>query len=165
MAMKGKNVKIKLLAATMLALSHGATAQQIPTGGGQLQQIPAMDERNRAAPIIRIEQVGGEVGGGRGRAGKWWEHRPAAQVTVNSLHTIGQTIYQEGALLALTGFTPGGKLSLGELQAMAAKIANYYRKKGHFVAQAYLPTQQISGGAVTIAVEHPALPFLTGAHP
>jgi hemolysin activation/secretion protein len=35
---------------------------------------------------------------------------------------------------------------------MAAKIANHYRRNGYFVAQAYLPAQEIKDDAVTIAV-------------
>ncbi len=35
---------------------------------------------------------------------------------------------------------------------MAAKIADYYHRNGYFVAQAYLPAQDIKDGAVTIAV-------------
>ena len=35
---------------------------------------------------------------------------------------------------------------------MAAKIADHYRRNGYFVAQAYLPAQDIKDGAVTIAV-------------
>lgn len=35
---------------------------------------------------------------------------------------------------------------------MAAKIADHYRRNGFFVAQAYLPAQDIKDGAVTIAV-------------
>ena len=35
---------------------------------------------------------------------------------------------------------------------MAAKIADHYHTNGYFVAQAYLPAQDIKDGAVTIAV-------------
>jgi hemolysin activation/secretion protein len=35
---------------------------------------------------------------------------------------------------------------------MATKIADYYRSSGYFVAQAYLPPQDIKDGSVTIAV-------------
>jgi hemolysin activation/secretion protein len=35
---------------------------------------------------------------------------------------------------------------------MAAKITVHYRRNGYFVAQAYLPEQDIKNGVVTIAV-------------
>ena len=54
--------------------------------------------------------------------------------------------------MALTGFTPGSELSLADLQAMAARITKHYRSRGFFVAQAYLPAQDIRDQEVTIAV-------------
>jgi hypothetical protein len=43
-------------------------------------------------------------------------------------------------------------MTLSGLRAMAARIADYYHKNGYFLAQAYLPAQDIQGGVVTIAV-------------
>ncbi len=43
-------------------------------------------------------------------------------------------------------------LSLGELRAIALKITNYYHAHGYFLAQAYLPAQDIKDETVTIAV-------------
>ena len=131
-----------LLTAALLALSQGALAQQPPTGGGQLQQIPPSPMRERATPEIRIDQS--PVPG-----------LPATdnvRITVNSLRLTGQTVYPEAQLLALTGFKPGSQMNLPELQAMALKITDHYRKNGYFLAQAYLPAQQINNGTVTIAV-------------
>ena len=52
----------------------------------------------------------------------------------------------------VTGFRPGSELTLSELRGMASRIADYYHRNGYFVAQAYLPVQDIKDGAVTIAV-------------
>ena len=71
---------------------------------------------------------------------------------VQRLAVSGSTTYAENALLAATGFVPGSNLSLDELRAMAAKIAAYYHRDGYFLAQAYLPEQDIQSGVVTIAV-------------
>jgi hemolysin activation/secretion protein len=68
------------------------------------------------------------------------------------LRLQGATLYPEAELLALTQFTPGSELSLADLQAMAARITEHYRRNGYFVAQAYLPAQDIRDGQVTIAV-------------
>ncbi|HZX50519.1 ShlB/FhaC/HecB family hemolysin secretion/activation protein [Pseudomonas sp. XK-1] len=76
----------------------------------------------------------------------------SAKIQVNSLHLTGQSLYSETELLGLTGFTAGEELSLGQLQQMAARIAAFYHENGYFVAQAYLPAQEIQQGAVTIAV-------------
>ncbi len=47
---------------------------------------------------------------------------------------------------------PGSQLTLSDLRGMASKIADYYHQNGYFVAQAYLPAQNILDGGVTIAV-------------
>lgn len=60
--------------------------------------------------------------------------------------------YSEAELIKLTNFKPNSELSLSDLRAMAATIANHYQKNGYFVAQAYLPAQDIKNGVVTLAV-------------
>ena len=125
----------------LLTLSSTAFAQ-IPDGGSQLQQIPPSPTLEQAEPEIQVEQT----------------QTPAvapadsARIQVNSLHLTGQSLYTEAELLSVTGFTAGQELSLGELQQMATRIAAFYHEKGYFVAQAYLPAQEIQQGAVTIAV-------------
>jgi hemolysin activation/secretion protein len=75
-----------------------------------------------------------------------------AQITVNRLSITGASVYSEAELLVITGFEPGSVQTLTELRGMAAKIADHYHRNGYFVAQAYLPAQDIKNGAVTIAV-------------
>ena len=136
--------KIRLFTVALLALSPNAFAQiQLPPStGGQIQQIPPPPVLEKAVPEIRIEQA-----------------KPTAvpasdqvKILVESLHVTGQTVYSEAELIAVTGFSPGGELTLSGLRGMAAKIADYYHRNGYFVAQAYLPAQDIKDGAVTIAV-------------
>ncbi len=124
-------------------LSQGVLAQQqSPIVTGQFQQIPPSPTPQRAAPEVRIEQG---VESGDAQTDK-------AKITVNSLRITGETVYSEADLLALTGFKPGSELSLNDLKTIASKIAAYYHSHGYFVAQAYLPPQQITDGAVTIVV-------------
>ena len=132
----------KLLPLALLALSHSVLAQQIPSAGSQMQQIPPAPVPQKTAPKLEIE---------RGTA-------PAIPATdtvkilVNSLNVTGAQVYSATELIALTGFKPGSELTLTELRGMASRIADHYRRNGYFVAQAYLPAQDIQGGAVTIAV-------------
>ncbi|CAM3901944.1 ShlB/FhaC/HecB family hemolysin secretion/activation protein [Vreelandella rituensis] len=137
----------KLIPFALLALSPGVFAAQLPGGtlpsaGSQLQQIPPTPTVERIAPEIEVQQPQVPVMGAAG----------TAKIEVNSLHLSGQSLYSEKELLTLTGFRPGAQLSLGELQAMASRITDFYHQNGYFVAQAYLPAQEIEGGAVTIAV-------------
>ena len=125
-----------------LALGHSVYAQQAPSAGSQLQQIPPSPVPQKVAPAIRIEP-GSEPAAAP---------LNAARIAVNRLQITGARSYPEAELVALTGFRPGSELTLGDLRAMAAKITERYRSSGYFVAQAYLPTQEIKDGAVTIAV-------------
>jgi hemolysin activation/secretion protein len=132
----------RFLPYALLALSSGAFAQQPPDAGSQLLQIPPITAPQKEIPAIEVAPDG----------------TPAAtpadtvKILVKSLKITGTQVYSEAELLALTGFTPDSELTLTELRGMAAKIADYYRRKGYFVAQAYLPEQDIKDGAVTIAV-------------
>ena len=134
--------KSKFLPLTLLALSQAVFAQQPPSAGSQLQQIPLVPTPQRASPTIRIEPGAAPAS-------------PAAdapKIVVNSLQITGTRSYPASELVALTGFIPGSELTLADLQGLAAKITERYRSQGYFVAQAYLPVQEIKDGAVTIAV-------------
>ena len=132
------------VAVALLALGQSAFAADVrmPSAGSQFQQIPPSPIIQKEVPKIQIEQ------------GKPPAIPDAFQVKilVKSLHVTGQTVYTEAELLAITGFIPGRELTLSELRGMAAKIADHYRRNGYFVAQAYLPAQDIRDGSVTIAV-------------
>ena len=134
--------KTKLLPFALLALSQGAFAQQPPSAGSQLLQIPPSPAPQKAAPGIRIEPSAAPASAAS----------DAVKITVNRLQVTGARTYPEAELVALTGFSPGSELSLADLRGMAAKITERYRSNGYFVAQAYLPAQEIKDGAVTIAV-------------
>ncbi|WP_116089511.1 ShlB/FhaC/HecB family hemolysin secretion/activation protein [Sphingomonas crusticola] len=135
--------KKSLFAVAAAATAQAAVAQQAPPGVGvQLQQIPPPPVPAKAAPDISFDRpsasLASEVGG------------PA--VRVDALHVTGQTLYPEAELIAATGFLPGRTMTLGELRNAAARISDFYNARGHFLAQAYVPEQNVSAGSVTIAV-------------
>ncbi|ART50724.1 peptide transporter [Acidovorax carolinensis] len=134
--------KNKILPFALLALGQTVFAQQLPSAGSQIQQIPPTPIPQKTAPAVRIEPSSAPA----------TEASDAAKIMVNHLQVTGARVYPEAELLALTGFQPGSELSLGELRAMALKITERYRNAGYFVAQAYLPAQEIKDGTVTIAV-------------
>jgi hemolysin activation/secretion protein len=134
-------LKIKLLVA-ILVFCQSALAADLPSAGGQIQQIPPTPILQKAVPKIQVEQGNAPT-------------IPAAdhvKFIVKSLHVTGQTLYTEAKLLSITGFNPGVELTLSEMRGMALKISDHYHRKGYFVAHAYLPQQDIKDGAVTIAV-------------
>ncbi len=126
----------------LLALAQAAFAQQPPTAGGQMQQIPAVPAPPRAGPEIRIQP----------QAAPASEASDATRITVRALRVTGSRVYSESELIGLTGFRPGSELSLSELRALADRITTHYRAHGYFVALAYLPAQEVKDDVVTIAV-------------
>ena len=134
---------LRMALIAVLALSQGALAQVVqPGAGSQMQQIPPAPAPQRAIPEIRIEKGSAPAISGA----------DSLRFPVRSLRVTGQTLYTEAELVAITGFVPGGDVTLADLRGMASKIANHYHRNGYFVAQAYLPAQDIKDGAVTISV-------------
>ena len=127
-----------------LALSQSALGQTLPTyrPGSEMLTIPPAPAVQRAIPEVRVEQGGAPAIPGA----------DSARFPVRSLRVTGQTLYSEAELIAVTGFVPGGEVTLADLRSGAARIADHYHRNGYFVAQAYLPAQDIKDGAVTITV-------------
>ncbi|MFI5444261.1 ShlB/FhaC/HecB family hemolysin secretion/activation protein [Polaromonas sp. UC242_47] len=135
-------LKKGVLPFALLALSQSLLAQQIPGAGSQMQQIPPAPVPQKAPPEIRIER--GTAPAAPGAA--------EVKILVRSLRVTGARVYPEADLIAITGFAPGTELTLSELRGLASKITAHYAQNGYFVAQAYLPAQDIKDNTVTIAV-------------
>ncbi|HCN88669.1 MAG TPA: peptide transporter [Oxalobacteraceae bacterium] len=124
----------------------GATFAQTPPDAGSLNQKIEREQAPQApqkpAPEIRIQQ-------GATAALPVSDHE---RILVDSLHVGGAHVFSESQLIAFTGFKPGSQLTLTDLRGMAVKIAEYYHQHGYFLAQAYLPAQDIKHGVVTIAL-------------
>ncbi len=135
-------LKNKLLPCALLVLSQSILAQQLPNAGGQMQQIPPTPIPQKAPPKVEIKP-GSPLS---------IAESEGVRIIVNRLRVTGAQTYPESELLALTGFVAGRELSLSDLRAMAARIADHYHRNGYFVAQAYLPAQDIQDGVVTVAV-------------
>jgi hemolysin activation/secretion protein len=126
----------------VLAASQGAIAATPVGAGGLMQEIPPAPAPEASIPDIRIDR--GETARALGPAGP--------KVLVRSLRITGETLFSEANLIAVTGFSPGSQLDLRDLRQMAAKITDYYNRRGYFVAQAYVPAQDVTAGTVTIVV-------------
>lgn len=130
------------LTVAILAVIQGAFAQQLPGAGGQLLQIPPVAAPPRAAPELRIEQRTAPPAAGAEQV----------KVLVREVRVSGATVFPAADLLAITGFQPGSELALADLQGMAGRITGHYRRHGYFLAQAWVPAQEIKDNVVTIAV-------------
>jgi len=130
------------LAIALLAASQSAFAQQPPNAGEQLRQIPPPVMNDKASPDIRVERQATpdrtDTGG--------------ATVRVKRVKVTGNTHFSEGDLIAAANIVPDRDLTLADLRAAAARISAFYNSRGFFLASAYLPAQDVSDGAVEIAV-------------
>jgi len=130
------------LSQTCFAQLAPSFAQQPPSAGTLLQQIPPAPALLEAKPKFEVQQASPPLTSGQ----------DSATIVVSTLRVTGAIAYSEAELLAVTGFIPGSALSLSDLRLMASRIADHYHRNGYFVAQAYLPAQDIKDGVVTIAV-------------
>ena len=130
------------VAAAFFLIPQIAQAQPVIDAGTQIQQIPPPPALEKPLPDIRVQRPALQPDDG-----------PAGvSVRVNALQITGQTILTEAELVAASGFIPGRDFNLRELRKLAARITAYYNDRGYFLAQAYLPPQDITGGSVNIAV-------------
>lgn len=74
------------------------------------------------------------------------------KVTVKQFRIVGNTIYTEAQLLPVLKDSYGKELDFEGLTDAANAVRAYYRANGYFLAQAYLPAQQIRDGVVEIAI-------------
>lgn len=135
-------MKNKLSVAILIAFSQGVLAQQPPVGGSQLQQIPPAPEYQKSSPEIKLKQSDAPA----------TPEGEQVRILVNSLRITDARVFTEAQLLLVTNFKAGSELTLADLRGMAARITRHYRSGGYFVAQAYLPAQDIKDGVVTIRV-------------
>ena len=143
-------IKTRLLPVVLLTLSQGLWAQQLPGAGSQLRQLPPPPPPQKSAPEIRIEEATTTPPGAE-----------SVRVLVKALKITGARTFSPEELIAIARFTPGSELTLADLQVMAARITDHYRKQGYFVARAYLPAQSIADNVVTIVVSEGVLGQVT----
>ena len=135
-------MRIVLTSAAILLSSTAVGAQQLPSSGSQIQQIPPQVDAPKSKARIDVQRAAPAAPADAGGPG----------IAVQSLQVTGQTLFPEATLIAASGFKPGSVLTLADLQLMASRIADFYNARGYFVAEAYLAPQTIETGNVTITV-------------
>lgn len=130
------------VAAMCCATSLAALAQTVPGAGGQLQQLPVIPPRTVPAPRVEIQPAPAPA----------VSPADASAIVVRRLIVTGASVYADSELMAITGFVPGQRLTLGDLNELADRVTARYRQDGYLVARAYLPAQEVKDGVVTMAV-------------
>ncbi len=131
-------------AALIAALSAAAFAQQQPRpdAGSILEgsKPPAATPRLAPDVVPRPAEPRPALGA------------PGLKVTVARFRISGNTLFSEEVLTAQVREFVGKEQNIDGLNDAATKVRAYYRERGYFLAQAYLPQQEIKDGVVEIAV-------------
>lgn len=134
----------RFCAALLLAFfSAAALAQAKPDAGSVLEQLklsPPVAPRPGGEVLPRVEPPRPALGA------------PGLKVDVTGFKVTGNTLFSEDVLLATVREFVGKEQNIDGLNDAATKVRSYYRERGYFLAQAYLPQQEIKGGVVEIAV-------------
>jgi hemolysin activation/secretion protein len=75
-----------------------------------------------------------------------------ATINVTAFRFTGNTSLSEAVLMPLVAGEAGKPMTLTLLRDLAQKVQSYYRARGWFLAQAYIPAQTPRNGVVEIAV-------------
>ncbi|MEX8507983.1 MAG: ShlB/FhaC/HecB family hemolysin secretion/activation protein [Leptothrix ochracea] len=73
-------------------------------------------------------------------------------IHVAGFRVHGNVRFTENDLVALLDDSVGRDLNFHQLQALAARLSEFYHRQGYDAAQAYLPIQQVRGGIIEFAV-------------
>jgi hemolysin activation/secretion protein len=119
-------------------------AQQVPNAGTILNSTkePAPPPRPEAEVLDKAKPA--EAPGAAPAGG------PSVQV--KGFRFVGNTVYSAEQLAVLLAPQVGKSLTLDGLNEAADTIRDYYRDHHYFLAQAYLPPQQVADGLVEIRV-------------
>jgi len=126
-----------------LSGSPWANAAGATPGGGQILRQ------------IQPEQAPAPSGNKTGLTRPKKEHRPIPEgvsFKVNSIHITGNALFDTGTLHALIAASEHKSLDLKQLDALADRITDYYRRHGYSLTRAVVPAQQIENGVVKIRV-------------
>lgn len=119
-------------------------AAPVPPNAGQ--SLRELQQPNvgvpRAADSVRIQSSAAD------------QNAPSdtTRIAVKVVRVTGSTIFQASELEALVADLAGGERSFADIKTAAARITSLYRERGYMLARAYLPSQEVKSGVVTIAI-------------
>ena len=141
-ASRGEVVSRVIAGFLLVLVGVTANAQQRPDAGSVLEgaKQPAVAPKPGPELLPRVEEPRPALGA------------PGLKVNVTAFKISGNTLYSESVLLETVKEFVGKEQNIDGLNDAATKVRAYYRERGYFLAQAYLPQQEIKGGVIEIAV-------------
>lgn len=134
------------LATAMVLMALGAHAQTTPGIGDALRQAQPPVVPSKPAATLP------QVGTGQQIEAPMTAFPSGPTVDVKQIDVIGNRVIDTTILTALVADGAGKALTLAELEALAQRITVLYRIQGYFVARAYIPAQEVTGGTIKIRV-------------
>ena len=132
---------VLLLNALLLVSGTNVLAQHAPSAGSQLLQIPAPAQSLGSGLAFKIDSPTQPLASS-----------DTSSVPIAGIRFVGANALLESKLIEQSGFSPGQRYSLSELRQLAARVTSYYHSLGYFLAQTYLPAQDITNGVVQFTV-------------
>lgn len=133
---------LALVLSALTPFAAYAAGPVAPGAGSLLQQIqPA------GAPAPSSTDTGLQIAPANGTM-----TAPSAPFPVKSIRITGNTAFASPILHALVADGEGKDLTLTQLNALAARITDYYHQHGYPLARAIIPAQTIQNGLVTIEI-------------
>jgi hypothetical protein len=113
--------KNKMIPFALLALSQSILAQQIPSAGSQLQQMPPTPIPQKAGPSVDFKPVAASAS----------TTTDNVKIVVGSLKITGSQAYSEDALIAVSMFKPGSEPERIFPGASLPAGTRYQKRRGH----------------------------------
>ncbi|MCC6534187.1 MAG: ShlB/FhaC/HecB family hemolysin secretion/activation protein [Burkholderiales bacterium] len=118
-----------------------AMAQPRPDAGTILETV-------KEPPALKRPSTGIDVPPPRPRM----EAPPGIKVTVKGFRITGNTLFTETEIQPALSEFVNKELDFDGLSEAVRAVTSFYRSRGYFLAQAYLPRQELGGGVVEIHV-------------
>ena len=133
---------LALASVLFVPFSLAQTPQQRPDAGSILEQNKPPPQAPQPSPnlVPRAPEPRPALGA------------PGLKLVVVGFRVTGNTIYAEDVLVDQVKEFVGKEQTIDGLNDAATKVRAYYRERGYFLVQAYLPQQEIKGGVVEIAI-------------
>lgn len=118
-----------------------AFAQAAPGAGQLIQQVPAPQAPAPSSrPNLNVQQPPAAA------------RASSAPFLVRSIQVTGNTVFPTATLHSLVADGEGKTITLGQLDALANRITQYYRDRGYPLTRAIIPAQTLSNGTVQLQV-------------
>lgn len=150
--MMKKETKAILSNILLGASLHAEAAGNVPTAG----DIPRAEP-----PRVLPSPTPAKIAPPQKPAYQAVDSEKAIKLTIQTFHFIGNNAFSSEQLNSLLARYTNQEVGINELNDATKIITEFYRKNGYFLAQAYLPAQDVTENAIEIAVIEGMLGELT----